>query len=288
MIIHDRSFPHPVLASFRDDVTPNDFALQFTVTADADNFYLDLKFSYSNPTLVELVKGGKAFHAVHLECKRNFYREIFLLKDLATRLTIKTAELVGRVEVSGFISAHTTLDDYQIQGAHLDYDNSRFQVRPGDILAVCPTETFDAFVDYDPLKSISSILTIRRSEALDEGAMKLETTDDKIIVTLSKTDYDRYVELKADPAIGPLLANQVVVPALLEAIHEIKETSEDDFEDGMAKRWFRSIYKKLKDSGMDLHTKSASALDALQLLLKLPLRRSLEGLIRLDPMDETP
>jgi hypothetical protein len=31
MIIQDRSFPHPVLAPFRDDVTPNQFSIGLTI-----------------------------------------------------------------------------------------------------------------------------------------------------------------------------------------------------------------------------------------------------------------
>jgi hypothetical protein len=286
MIIGDRSFPHPVLASFNDDVSPNDFSLTFTAIPDADNYYIDAKFAYSNRTLIDLVKGGRAVHSVHLECKRNFYREIFTFENLSRRLTIKASELVGRVEVSGFITAQRPIDKYQIRGSHSDYGNTKFQIRSGDILAVSATQYFDAFVDYDPLKTISSILTIERAEQDDEGAMKLETTDDRLVATLSQKDYDRYTNLKADPAVGPLLANQVIVPALLEAIHEIGEGSNEAFEDGMTKRWFRSIYQKLKDSGIDLRTKHHSSLEALQMLLKLPLRRSLEGISQLKPVDD--
>jgi hypothetical protein len=286
MIIHDRSFPHPVLAPFRDDVSPNDFSLRVRVSPDADNFYVEAHFAYSNPTLIGLVRDGKAIHSVHLECKRNFYREIFSSKEPIQRSTIKASELVGRVEISGFIRAQLPIDGYGISGAHADYGDTKFQIRSGDILAVCPTQYFDAFVDYDPLRSISSILTIRRSEKADEGPITLETNDDKIVATLSQKDYDRYTNLKADPALGPLLANQVVVPVLLEAVHEIRDDSDEEFEEGMTKRWYRSVYKKLTDLGMDLRTKKYPALEALQVLLKLPLRRSLEGLIQMDPLDD--
>ena len=188
--------------------------------------------------------------------------------------------------MSGFIKAQVPIESYQISGAHADYADVKFAIQPGDVLAVAPTQGFDAYVDYDPLKRISSILTICRSEEIEEGAMKLDTSGDRIIATLSKKDYDRYTDLKADPNLGPLLANQVVVPALLEAVHEIRETAEEEFELEMAKRWFRSIYKKLNDVGIKIRTADTSAVEAVQTLLKLPLRRSLEGLIQMNPMDE--
>lgn len=286
MIFKDRAFPHPVLVPFRDDVAPNHFGLQVKVSSDADSYYIDVSFDYENSTLSALIGTGAAVHAVHLECKRNFYREMFCFKDRSHRLSIRASEFVGRVEVCGFISAQETIESYRIVGSHADYGNAAFKIVPGDILALAPAQTFDAFVDYDPLKNISSILTIRRSETIEEGSMSLDTNDDRIVVTLSQRDYDRYTDLKADPALGPLLSNQVVVPALLEAVHEIRDTPDDSFEIEMHKRWFRSIYKKLDDSGTNIRNKTVTPIEAVQTLLRFPLRRSLEGLIQMNPLDE--
>jgi transcriptional/translational regulatory protein YebC/TACO1 len=83
-----------------------------------------------------------------------------------------------------------------------------------------------------------------------------------------------------------LLANQVVVPALLEGVHEIQETPEEEFEVEMSKRWFRSVFKKLDETGIKIRNTDASAMEAVQAILKLPLRRSLEGLIQMNPMEE--
>jgi hypothetical protein len=285
MIIHDRSFPHPVLAPFRDDVEPNTFDFTIKVSSDADNYYLNIAFQYENETLANLVEAGKAIHAVHIECKRNFYRHVFSTAKRAHTIVVPTAELVGKVEVSGFIKAQVPMAAYQITGAHADYGNATFEIKTGDVLAVAASHSFEAYVDYDPLRHISSILTIRRSDEDVEGDMKLDTMNDLIVVTLSQQDYDRYTGLKADPNLGPLLANQVVIPALLEAIHEIQDTHDDDLDLEMSKRWFRSVYQKLVDLGISIRTPDASAIEALQKLLKLPLRRSLEGLIQLNPLE---
>lgn len=286
MIIRNRSFPHPVLAPFTDDVIPNKFDFTVSVSHDADNFYLDVRFDYENQTLDDLVEGGKAAFSVHLECKRNFYREIFTFSKRTEKITIPTCELVGRVEVSAFIKAQDPISVYQIQGSHADYGTASFQVRTGDVLAVAQSKTFDAYVDYDPLRRISSILTIRRSDEVEEGPMKLDTSSDRIVATLSQKDYDRYTDLKADPKLGPLLANQVVVPALLEGVHEIQGTPEEEFEVEMTKRWFRSVFKKLDEMDIKIRNADASAMEAVQAILKLPLRRSLEGIIQMNPMED--
>lgn len=287
MIVHEGSFPHPVLAPFRDDVSPNDFILKLEISSDTQNWYLKVRFEYSNPTLKELVQNGRATHSVHVECRRNFYRELFSFMDETRELVIKANELVGRVEVSGFVSAREAIDEYGVEGAHSDYGDAKFQIRVGDILAVDRTQQFEAYVDYDPLKNIASILTIRRDEHREDGQMTVDTNGDVIVATLSQGDYDKYTDLKADPTFVPLLVNQVVVPVLLEAMHEIRDVNDDEFQEGMAaRRWYRSVYKKLSDSGVDLRKTDKSALDALQTLLQLPLRRSLHSLMQIGSSEE--
>jgi hypothetical protein len=287
MIVHEGSFPYPVLAPFRDDVSPNNFDFKLEISSDTENWYLKVRFEYSNPTLKELIESGKVIHSVHLECRRNYFRELLSFSEPTKVLVIKANELVGRVEVSGFIRAREPVDNYSIEGAHPDYGNAKFQIRVGDILAVDRTQQFEAYVDYDPLKNIASILQINEDADREDGPMLVDTNGDIIVATLSQNDYAKYTDLKGDPTVVPLLVNQVVVPVLLEAVHEVRDANREEFEEGMAaRRWYRSVYKKLLDSGIDLRKHEKSALDAVQTLLQLPLRRSLHSLMQIDSLEE--
>lgn len=288
MNILDRSFPHPVLSPFRDDVMPNDFTLELKIQPDAEFFYLSHKFHHGNPTLHDLASTGRVTYAIHVECKRNYFRRLFLLKSPEGVVTISASELVGHVEVVGLIVSSDVIDEYAPEGMHSDYQGHRFSLAVGDVLAAAQTQSFEAYTDYDPLDRISSILTIRRSDVVEEGPMEVDLEQDKIVVSLSKADYSRYQDLRPDPSLGSLLANQVVIPAMLEALHEIKGLEEDEFQFEMNKRWFRSIHKKAMDSGVDIRATDKPMVDVLQVLLKLPLRRSLEGLIRVSPLEGSP
>jgi hypothetical protein len=288
MIIHDRSFPYPVLAAFRDDVQPNKFGFEILVTSDADNFYIEAKFDYSNPTLQTMVGAGTAIHAVQIECKRNYFRALHVSSDVTQKIVVRASDLVGRVEANGFVVACNKIGDYTITGSHSDYGETEFSVQVGDVLALSTTQRFDAYVDYDPLKQISSILMIRRSETLEEGEMQLDTSEDRLIATLSQRDYERYTDLKGDPSLRPLLANEIVVPSLIEAVHEIRRVEDAELDIEMSKRWFRSIVKKLEDDKIDARKSEKPVLQIVQHLLKLPLRRTLEGLIQMNPTDDKP
>lgn len=285
MNILDRSFPHPVLSPFRDDVLPNEFVLKLKIQPDAETFYISHEFVHDNATIRGLTASGNAHYALHVECKRNYFRQIFLLKSASGVVPINASELVGHVEMVGLVVSAGAISDYAPVGMHEDYEGRGFLLGIGDVLAASQTQTFEAYTDYDPLARISSIMTIRQSEDLDEGPMVVDLQDDKIVVTLSQADFARYTDLKADPSLGPLLANQVVVPALLEALHEMRGLSDDEFEMDMQKRWFRSMHKKIADLGIDIRADDKPVMEVLQLLLRLPLRRSLEGLIRVNPLE---
>jgi hypothetical protein len=286
MNILDRSFPHPVLSPFRDDVLPNEFFLKLKIQPDAEVFYIHHEFVHENETIHGLTGSGKAHYAIHVECKRNYFRKVFLLKEARGGISISASDLVGHVEMVGLVVSAGSIADYAPSGMHPDYEGRGFSLDVGDVLAASQTQSFEAYTDYDPLARISSIMTVRQSEDLDEGPMAVDLEDDKITVVLSKTDFTRYTDLKADPSLGPLLANQVVVPALLEALHEMRGLPDEEFELDMQKRWFRSVHKKISDLGIDIRARDKPVMEVLQLLLKLPLRRSLEGLIRVNPLEE--
>ena len=285
MIIRNRSYPHPVLSPLGDDVSPNQFELTLGVSSDATAYYLDVVFSSENPTIGSLVEDGAAVYAVHVECRRNFYRQLFEAPSRRSRLTIDATDIVGQVEVSGFVKVQRQLTGYRIAGMHSDYGDASFTVEPGDILAVATTAIFEAYVDYDPLKNISSILTVERSLSTVDGPMKLDTSDDRIVATLSQADYDSYRDLKGDPAVVPVLANQVVVPALTHAVEYIKNTEKDELSLEREKRWFRSILNKLGELGIDLHSNDMPTGEVVQVILQLPLRRSLTGLTTLASLE---
>jgi hypothetical protein len=280
MIAQDRSYPHPVLAPFRDDVSPNAFVLELSATFDADNYYMDVGLLYDNPTITGLVDGGRAAHAVHIECKRNFFRHLYLFPERSRRIAVRASELIGRVEVTAMVVTTAAIDDYRIVGAHADYGDTEFRLRKGDVLGMSQSSIFDAYTDYDPLKRLSSILSIWRSETAAEGPMVLATAGDRIIATLSQYDYDQYTDLRADPRLASLLSNQVVVPALPPAVFELANDRDEDIEEGMARRWYRSVDAKLRETGTDVRAGTHTPLDAVQKLLREPLRRSLVGLLQ--------
>jgi hypothetical protein len=283
MKIQDRSWPHPVLAAFRDDVVPNQFGLSFAVRTDRQNFYLDYEIQLGNKEMQAKIAAGTVGYGIHLECRRNFYRTLKRVDTAKGSLVIPASELRGRTEIFCCLLAQKSDEQYSIIGQHEDYGSAVFRIRSGDILGVTETQSFEAFFDFDPLKKLSSILNIRRSKSVKDGPMDVVLGEQKLVAELSQNDFDHYIDLKGDSNLVPLLANQVVVPALMEAVAWIKAVDPDGvgYDEQMELRWFRSIEMRLKQLGIDARSPETSVAAAVQRLIDLPLRRSLAELVKL-------
>lgn len=275
----DRSFPYPVLSPFRDDVQPNSFVAELSLTPDPQSYHLDYRLALQNPTLVSLIESAKATYGVHVECRGNFFRQLFRSNKQNDRITIPADDLTGTVEVSFFVTAATAMNDYVIEGAHADYAGAVFSVRPGDVLAIAPAVTFDADKDFDPLKKISSILQICPDENLRDGAFVLDLGADKLTVFLAKADHERYAQLRGDARITATLVQSIVVPTLAETIAQMRQTPPNEADSESQLRWFRIIRQRLADAGEDYANGAKTPLELAQKLLSNPLGRCLKELL---------
>src|SRR5262245_1990819 len=112
MQIKPRSYPHPVLAHFSDDIVNSVFQPVVTVTGNKNAYSFDAIFKTNNADLLELIKGKKARYAVHVECTQTRYRNILTSETEKFSFEIPAGMLDGRVEVTSFILASTAIDKY--------------------------------------------------------------------------------------------------------------------------------------------------------------------------------
>jgi hypothetical protein len=178
----------------------------------------------------------------------------------------------GSVEVNMFICATSRLEQYQIDGAHEDYDDLTFTIEPGEVLGIAGGHLFIAAKDYDSLKNISAIMQIERSTE-KKGPIKVNWGAQKIIILLSEQDYNDYTSLKVYEQKMHSLTCSIVLPVLTRAISMIRSGSSDEIEDLRELRWFDVIRQRCEE--LDPDQAEDEPLVLAQLILELPLRRSL-------------
>jgi len=253
MQIRPRSYPHPVLSHFSDDVIDCEFQATVAVTGTKTAYVVDVTAKTSSEDIAKLIEGGKAKFAVHVECPLPRYRSLFAEAAERFRFEIPAAAIDGRVEVCSFILALDPLAKYANKRFHPDYKGLSFKVQKGDTLAVAADATFIADKKIDPLRKIPSIFVIVPNEDDAAPAMDIDTTGEKIRISLSKPNYESYTFLRQAQGLHSALNAMIIVPALVAVLEEVKRATKDA--DGLAslesRRWFNILARRLKAMGMD-------------------------------------
>jgi len=262
---------------------PNGFDFRLDVLPEYKRWILGIEAADDDGTLAHHVRTGKARYLVHVECKRTYFRGALTSDKPRFEMTIDGDSLFGLVEVSVLVVATKDLDDYRHPNQHSDYRDGTFSVSIGEPLAVAVSQSFDAFLEADPILKLSSIIDIQRDDS--QRVMQVDcTVGNRIVIKLPSAEFDRYRELRADPAIRGLLSNAVILPALLDAFFFLRSPNLDLDEFKADHRWSRSVLSRLDRMDVDLtdpDAESSVCLEAAQLLLREPLRRSLEDLSEL-------
>ncbi|MEO7653552.1 MAG: hypothetical protein ABIZ80_24095 [Bryobacteraceae bacterium] len=245
-------------------------------------YAFDAVFKTNNADLIQLVEQKKARYAVHIECLQTRYRNIFTSDKEKFSFEIAAGMLDGRVEVCSFILAAKPMDKYRNESFHPDYTKLTFRVRKGDTLAVGHDREFPADKKSDPLRKVPSIFSIVPSDDAEATAMDVDTSGAKVVVTLSRKNYDAYNSLKSDQSLHPMLSAVVVVPALVAVIDEIRHAATDGgLDDYAGRRWFMVVSRRLREIGIDPANAESfvdSSLKIAHELVGQPLSASLEGL----------
>jgi hypothetical protein len=121
MQVKPRSYPHPVLSYFSDDIVGSQFQSTVKITGTKTTYVFDVVSKTSNQDLSKLVESGGAQYAVHVECALTRYRSLFASGAERFRFEIPATVIDGRVEVSSFILALEDLARYSNSGFHSDY-----------------------------------------------------------------------------------------------------------------------------------------------------------------------
>ncbi|WP_416720816.1 hypothetical protein [Bacillus subtilis] len=290
----NKNYPHPVLISYTDDFNPSkaEFDIKVSKRTNKMNYELYCEVLLKEDNLQALLYEGKVTFAVKVVCSTTRYRNIFQFHSTENCLTIPASLLEKKVEISTFIVATEQIDNYYSLAFNEDYEDAKFTVFPGDVLAEGSEYTFNIEKKIDPLVKVPSVFTIvYNAENLHAD---VHSNDEKIIITLNKQDFDKYKQLKPLQNqyghLSALTSSLFILPALvsvietirrelinldndLEAINDYITDKENDH------RWFKVINARLLDEGIKLSEPDnimESSLVIAQKLLGNPLSNGLQ------------
>jgi hypothetical protein len=283
MQINPRAYPHPVLAHWGDDVMNSNFQGVVTCKGAKNAYVLEAVFKTNNADLLALIQRKQAMYAVHVECISTRYRNLFKNQEECFSFEISAGLIDGRVDVCSFILAAKPLDKYKNANFHPDYGKSAFRVSLGDTLAVAHDQIIEATKKHDPLRKVSSIFSVVQNDDENATAMDINTAGPKVVVSLSKPNFESYLSLRHAAVYHPMLVGSIIVPALVEVLERMRRAALEGHLDSYTDyRWFMVIDRKLREKNIrlaeDPESFADSSLKVGHELLGQPLTQSLGGL----------
>ncbi len=272
-----KSYPYPVLGHNND--IEGIFHISPRFFTDVEETILEGEISVKNETFEKYINEGTATYVMQLDCTSTSYRRTFTITGDSFEIRIPAGDLRDRVDVSFYICATRTIDDYDPIGTHPALAGDSSKIDAGDVIGFGQSGWFVADKSFDPLKApVTSFIKIREGRSKD-GPMEIDY-DDSILILLSKTDFKKYkVAAKASSAVAGIIHSSIVLPALVETINLMNGK---DGENYASFGW----YSKIKQISIARKISLAESFKAAQALIGYPVSRSLKEVIAFNDLEE--
>lgn len=246
MLITYREYPYPVLSYFNDDYNDKEFKSNINYEVENGMLKLIIDLELTSETLKHLIENNKAIFVAHIECKNTRYRKKYTTNSNQFKIAISQEEINEDVEVLLMIVSKTNMNNFASEEFNEDFKGIEFTIEKGDILAIDTNKIINIQKDDDGLKKSPSIFSI---SSLDNNKESLnwEAGSEKILIILSKDNFEKYKSINNNPKFKSVLATLIVLPVITEIICKFEEL-EEEFEDS---RWFRVLQKQLVKLGIN-------------------------------------
>ena len=269
-------YPIPLLGSKADNYGASFFRTSIEIDHDMCDVNIKIKTEIQNKELENLFENGKVVIGCHVECRQTCFREMYVSSSLEEVFSIKDNFLNGKTEVSTFLMAAEDINDFGSDDFIDDYKGLQFNVQQGMILGIghrvecIINKTYDEFSDKPSICSVLMDLSAKQA--------KIDTSDQKIQVYLSKDTFNAYRSLSRDPRYKEVLYSMLIVPAFMKAFYELKQ--EGGIETVQDSRWYLSLKNYYLKNGRNLEDeiKNIEPYEETQKLLQDPV---FNGLIKL-------
>lgn len=272
---YNKAFPHPVLRDGSKDYGDSAFQTVFEpAIAKSGKVEIDATFMLSEKYLLGLIAQKRAAYGVVLNCPSTHTRIFHKSHKQSMRIEIPPRELHERMECCAYVVAEKHIRNFHSPGMNAEFAGARFEVAPGDVLAVCEPQSY--YCDLETIAPIGTILQFAQSDDPNQpkpGEFAINWEGQKIRILMQpddKSKYDAWREVARKRAdFRPHLLLGVHLSMLTETLREMQGGSASTHE---GKKWFRTITSACGSAGVNIdELDDARFLGAAQKILKYPL-----------------
>lgn len=292
MRIGRKLFPYPILNNnpSLNSYKKTKFSLNVNVIQDNKDFVLEqASINTNNEKILEMIEDGILAAIIIVECSSTIYRSQFEISNKPEDIKIPIQLLRDKVTISSFIYTKKRIVDFHLDDFEDDYNPYKFDLEQYSIIAADDGITINVMYEEEESKKTSSIFLIINNEEIEDEVMRVEINSKKIIINLSKFNFDTYHGLKNNPLFKDVFFSLLAVPALIYALGKIKESEEahlDQIRNDYI--WFNSIEnayeilykKKLTEENFS----NLSSIEFAQEVLDNPITKSMQDLMNFNAL----
>tara|TARA_B100000686_G_scaffold260546_2_gene273295 strand:+ start:2940 stop:3830 length:891 start_codon:yes stop_codon:yes gene_type:complete len=250
-----RVYPHPVLTRFSDDLVSCGFKINVGCDPEPDKYLFNCEAELTCRDLEQLIESKKASFVLHVECASTRFRTAILSTNKTFKESVPAGCLDGKVEILPMITALEDIVSYKNDNFHEDYNGASYKIKKGDVFAIGESSEFDAVKQKDALMNIRSIFSVVPDDDKEALPLNVDLTSERIVISLSRKNYNLYIQLKENQALNSVLASMIIMPTLIFTLDKIKDTASeatDELNDYDGLRWYRVIKNKLQSLNYDI------------------------------------
>lgn len=236
MKVNHYLYPHPVLGIgddfIKNPIVSRDISYDENSQKILFNYLLtDLSDDYRS-----LLKSEKIALICEINCSYTLYRKVFSSFETKLVFEIPDQDLKNKVDLQLMLIATKDLGNFTSANFSSDLQEQTFQIEIGDLLGLLDSTT----LDIDAVGLIVSDFVKISENALDDH-VRYEFDQNSLIVKLPKAQIEKLQVLKNNPSLENILISTLISPALITALHNLKEDNEDSFQE---RAWFRALKEK--------------------------------------------
>ena len=249
MRIKNRLFPYPLMhknileSSFKSGT----FDLNIETRQDGVNYVITVTSSIGNDYIKGLIQNGRAKTVCVVECPQAMYRQHFLLTEEKQIIEVPLFDLIGQIEISGFIYTTEKIDDYAPTDLLDDYIVRTFSIDKHCIISVNNGVTQKiSFDDLDDTKKKSIFILVCN---LDPNCRQIEWSYDNnfINIYIPEYQYREYESLKHFSGTQKSFITLFALAPLSMILAEFIKTEESLEDLKYQYRWFNAFCKAVKE-----------------------------------------
>lgn len=251
MKLADKYYGYPVISPISDDYD-GEFNVKINTYLDEDKqeLLINVNVILENEDIEDLLKNGKIKVVLHLEESKTCFREIFEFENLNYQIKLPIGKVRENVEVCTFLIAKEIIE-FEPKSVHQFYKSNKIVYEPFQIIGIGNAQNIEISKEVDEIKESSSIFSIIPDKTEKEKLIRLELTEERIVIIMPNSDYNLYYRLMGQNKLKnrhkEILLSNIVMPIMVEVLQILKD-QKTLYEE---KIWFKSLVQAYQDKNVD-------------------------------------